>query len=882
MTIRNLDYLFKPDTIALIGNGCAAETLIARNLMNGGFKGPVMPVDSTRRALEGMLTYHDVASLPLTPELAIITTPFEEIPALLQQLGARGTRAAILISDTHHLANGVPEALQKAVLDAAKPYLLRLLGPGSIGLSVPAAGLNASLSQYQPTSGRIGFITQSSALAHVAMDWGVHHGFGFSHFINLGAAVDIDLADILDYLTNDYRVRAILVYLEHIDDPRKFMSAARRAARIKPVIVLKPRKHKLGESDDAVYEAAFRRAGLLRINDRHELFNLVETLTAIKSLDNDRLAVVTNSQSLSLLATDVLHQFGGRLAQLSETTQTGLEGLIDPLTSSVNPVDLGNQARPEAYDKALGLLLQDRGVDGVLVIKAPNALNDELPVAETIVKHLPATRHCILASFPGPTSGAAARRHTLQHGIPTYEAASEAVRAFMRMVQYKRNQKLLMETPPSVPEEFTPNTGVARHLIDQALLQGRTQLNEFEAMQLLAAYAIPVVDTHVATASVEAAKIAARLGRAVALKILSPDIPNKSQIGGVARYLDSPEVVRMAADAMLMRVHKVAPAAQIEGFLIQPIEYRNEAYEMTLGVHAGGPFGPVIYFGQGGTEAQIIGDIAYGLPPLNMHLAREMMAQTRIYQFLRYSLLRRADLDALALTLIKVSQMVIDLGEIIELDINPLRASATGVLALDARVRVAPFQGKPADRLAIRPYPKELEDHLALPNGHNLLLRPILPEDEPALQALAGRTSPEDLRLRFFQPIRQLSHDMAARLTQIDYNREMALVAVGPGLPGQAEMYGVVTISADPDNDKAEYSIIVDRELMRLGLGSMLMRRIIDYARQGGVREIYGEVLQENEPMLQLNRALGFTIKVPFDDPGLRHVTLTLSSAAHC
>jgi acetyltransferase len=449
------------------------------------------------------------------------------------------------------------------------------------------------------------------------------------------------------------------------------------------------------------------------------------------------------------------------------------------------------------------------------------------------------------------------------------------------MVQYKRNQKLLMETPPSVPEEFTPNTGVARRLIGQALLQGRLQLNEFEAMQLLTAYAIPTVDTHVATAPVEAAEIAAGLGRAVALKILSPDIPHKSQIGGVARYLDSPEVVRMAADAMLTRVRKVAPAAQIEGFLIQPIEYRNGAYEMMLGVHAGGPFGPVIYFGQGGTEAQIIGDIAYGLPPLNMHLAREMMAQTRIYQFLRYSLLRRADLDALALTLIKVSQMVIDLGEIVELDINPLRANATGVLALDARVRVAPFTGRPADRLAIRPYPKELEDHLALPNGRNLLLRPILPEDEPALQALVGRTSPEDLRLRFFQPIRQLSHDMAARLTQIDYNREMALVAVGPGLPGQAEIYGVVNISADPDNDEAEYSIIVDRELMRLGLGTMLMRRIIDYARQCGVREIYGEVLQENEAMLQLNRALGFSIKVPPDDPGLRHVTLDLSSAAH-
>jgi acetyltransferase len=875
MTVRNLDALFKPDSIALICGGSDSEVIIARNLMNGGFQGPVLPVDATRHALEGALTYPDIGSLPLTPVLAVITSPLGEVPALLSQLGACGTRAAVIVGETRVAHPGEREALYQAILDAARPHSLRLLGPGCLGLNVPASGLNASLSQLQPLAGHAAFVTQSSAIAQAALDWGSHQGFGFSHLINVGEALDVDFADVLDYLSNDYRTRAILLYLEQIRAARKFMSAARRAARIKPVIVLKPRRHAEDAVDDTVYSAAFRRAGILRVDDRHELFNLVEALPAAKLVRNDRLVILSNSHSLSMLATDTLYHFGGRLAQLSGATQEDLETLTDPL-GAVNPVDLGDQADTEAYGKALDLVLQDPGVDGVLVIKAPSALSAALPVAEVIVERLPASRRCLLASFPGLKAGEEARHRTMEHQVPTYETSDGAVRAFMRLVQYKRNQQLLMETPPSMPEEFTPDTGAALNIITQALAEGRERLNEFEALQLLAAYGIPVVDTHVVGSPAEAAEIAARLGRPVALKILSPAIEDKSQIGGVARYLNTPEAVQQAADAMLIRLHTVAPAARPEGFLIQPMEYRDGAYEMTLGVRPGGHFGPVIYFGQGGTESRVINDIACGLPPLNMHLAREIMSQTRIYQLLRFSLLRRADLNALALTLVKVSQMVIDLGELVELDINPLRASAHGVLVLDARVRLAPGAGDPSRRLAIRPYPKELEGNCVLPDGRELFVRPILPEDEPALQSLVQRASPEDLRLRFFQPIRELSHDMAARLTQIDYNREMALVAVGPGLPGKAEVYGIVNLSADPDNDKAEYSIIIDSTLMRLGLGTLLMRRILDYARARGIREVYGEVLQENEPMLQLNRALGFTIKMTSDDPGLRHVTLTL------
>jgi acetyltransferase len=876
MTIRNLNYLINPRSIAFIGSNRDIDKLMFHNLMNADFAGPIMPVQKTHQALGGVLTYPDIANLPLTADLAVITVSLNEVPDLIEQLGARGTRAAVIISSsTPTLAPAERVTLNQAILNAAKPYLLRIIGPDCLGLTVPSAGLNANLSNYQPATGHIAFIAQSGAIARAGLDWGIHLGVGFSHLVSLGDAIDVDFADLLDYLADDIQSRAILLYLEQIRDPRKFMSAARRAARIKPVISLKPRQIH-GTTSDAVYEAAFRRAGILRVNDRHELFTLVETLTSTKPVGNDRLAIVSNSNSLSLLAMDTLKHYGGRLAQLSQPTQEALQNLMGTAALPDNPIDLGDLADAALYGKTLDLLLKEHGIDGVLVINAPGPCSDATAVAEAMIQRLPRTEHCLIASFIGPLAGQAARRRTMEHQIPTYETADEAVRAFMRMVQHKRNQRLLMETPPSIPETFVTDMAGARQLIANALADGRIQLDEFEAMQLLTAYGIPVVPFYKATGAAEAAEIAAQLGRSVALKIMSPDIPHKTQSEGVMRYLESPTVVCEAADAMLAKVQQVAPAARIDGFLIQPMAYRGNAYEITLGVHPGGPFGPAVFFGQGGTEAEVIGDVAYGLPPLNMHLAREMMAQTRIYPVLRDNTLRRVDLDALALTLIKVAQMVIDLDEIVALEINPLRASAGGVMALDARVQVAPFAGRPGERLAIRPYPKELEERFTLPDGRAFLLRPILPEDEPALQALVRRTPAEDLRMRFFHPIRELSHAMGARLTQIDYNREMAIVVTTPDVPGKAAIYGVVRASADPDNERAEYAILVDHKMTGLGLGPMLMRRIISYVHQRGTQEIFGEVLRENESMLRINEALGFTMTRLPEDPDIMQVSLKL------
>jgi len=875
MTIRNFEYLFHPKSIALICGGGEAEAIISRNLMSSGFQGPIMPVDAKRWALEGAIAYRDVASLPLPPSLAIITRPLREVPALITQLGERGARAAVLINEARGMPASERAALHQAILDAARPYLLRVLGPGSQALNVPGHKLNVSLNRQALLPGDVALISESGTIAQTALDIGNHYGFGFSHLVHLGDSLDIDIADILDYLAGDYRTRAILLYLEHIPDARKFMSAARRVARTKPVIVLKPRGYP-AEPDDAVYATAFRRAGLLRVEDSDELLQMVEVLKAAKRVNSDRLVILSNSASMSRLATDTLQRFGGRLAQLSEGTQRGLERQVESSVAP-NPVDLGDRADARAYGQALDLLLADPGVDGVLVIKTPNALSETSAVADALIERLANSPRCIIASFPGPRTGAEARRKLVQRQVPTYETADAAVQAFMRIVQYKRNQALLMETPPSLPEEFTPDVAAARAVINAALAAGRRQLNTHEAMQLLAAYGIPVLETYLAHSPGEAATLAAQIDRPLALKIISPDVVSREEVGGIVGHLRGAEAVRQAAVAMLMQLRSTAPAARFNGFILQPMVPRDGAYEMTLGVRAGEHFGPVIYFGHGGTEAEIINDLAYGLPPLNMHLAREIMAQTRIYQRLRYTLLRRADLNALALTLVKVAQMVIDLDALAELSINPLRAGPHGVLALDARVRLAPLlPGMPVQRLAIRPYPKDLEESLHLSDGRELLLRPVLPEDEPPLRDLVARASSEDLRLRFFQPIRELSHEMAAPLTQIDYHREMALVAVGPGLPGKAEVYGIVNLSADPNNERAEYSILIDRAFMRLGLGNLLMRRIIHYARTRGIQEVYGEVLTENRRMLQLDQALGFTVHGDAEDPGLKHVVLKL------
>ncbi len=897
MTIRNLEYLFKPRSIAVVGRGKPAgdsDATVEFNLIEGGFKGPVMPVNPDHQSISGVLAYKDVASLPVVPELAILTTPLEEAPTLIGELGARGTKAVLLLSRevlqdhrgtktallSQDMLRKYPdqgESLKQKILETARPYLLRVMGPDHLGYAVPSANVNASLNSTRPLPGHIALLCQSAAIMRSVIDWATGRNIGFSHAISVGMRWDVDFGDLLDYLLRDSNTRAILMYMENTRNRRKFVSAARAAARVKPVIVLKPRDFRAGPVEDAVYDAVFQRAGLLRVNNIEQLFGAAETLATTKPVYSNRLTILSNSYSLALLTSDTLLRHGGHLAEISEATRTQLARDCRPGYPIENPVDLGDTASPDDYGKALDLLLQEPGTDGVLIIHAPASVGRSLESARAVVERAK-SRRLIMTCWVGESTVEPARDLFKEAHVPTYEAPGEAVEAFMRLAQHRRNQELLMETPPSIPEEFTPDTETARRIIQIALTAGRRRLNAYETSQVLNAYEIPVTPLHFAATPEAATDLALEMGGQVALKILSPDIVKKSDVGGVAFNLKNPLEVLVAATEMLKRVRELAPEAVIDGFAVQPMQVRHGAYELMIGVRTGRRFGPVIFFGHGGTEAEVIDDIAYALPPLNMQLARDLMSRTRLYHRLVSNRGRPVDLDAVALTLIKVSQMVVDLAEVVEMEINPIWTDASGLLVLDANILIEPSTLPAAQRLAISPYPKQLERICDLPDGRSLLIRPILPEDEPELKELIRRMPLEDVRMRFFQPLRELPHEMAARLTQLDYEREMAFVVTEPNsLPGKGKIWGAVRCNADPNLEKAEYAILIDRAMTGLGMGPMLMRYIIDHAKRLGIKELYGEVLRENESMLRLNRALNFQIHSSPDDPGMVHVSLPLT-----
>ena len=892
MTVRNLDKLFKPASIALIGASRKPGTVgavVARNLFQAGFDGPVMPVNATERAVEGVLTYKTVDSLPITPDLGVICTAPDTVAATIDALGKRGTKAAIVMT------NGMSADQTQAMLDAAKPYLMRVLGPNSLGAMVPGRGMNASFAPVAPRKGDVALVAQSSMVLTSVADWATSRGIGFSHLVSLGDRGDVDFGDLLDYLASDVTVRAILLYIESITQARKFMSAARSASRQKPVIVIKA-----GRSDeaqeaaashtgalavsDAVYDAVFRRAGVLRVNDLAELFDAAGTLGTGVPITGDRLAILTNGGGMGVMATDKLIQAGGRLASMAPETQEALAKALAPQPGGApfrNPLRIGADATPKRYAEALNALMQDTSNDAVLVLHCPSALTDSEAIAQAVTETVQANkarRHPVLTSWIGDQSAVEARKLFADARIPTYNGPSDAVRAFMHLVSYRRSQQLLMETPPSVAEDFQPDEITVKKVISRAMAEKREWLSEYEAKRVLAAYGIPVVDTRVARTPEEAANAARVIGGPIALKILSHDITHKSDVGGVALGLTGPEDVKAEAEAMLARVAELAPEAKIEGFTVQEMAVSPDAYELIVGMTENEMFGPVLLFGEGGIGVEVVEDYALALPPLNMKLAAEQMSRTRIHRQLQGFRSRAAvDLDAVALTLNKVSQLVVDFPEIAELDINPLLADANGVMALDARIKVGVPALPGAKRLAIRPYPKGLEDRISIKDGRQFLVRPILPEDEPLVHHMVANQTQEDLRLRFFAPLKRLSHQAAARLTQMDYDREMGLVAVGPDPEtGETIMYGVVRITADPDNLRAEYAVMVRSDMKGQGLGYQLMNKILDYARSRGIKEVYGEVLRENTSMLGMCRALGFIRKENLDEPGVVEVRIEL------
>ncbi len=895
LSVRNLGHLLRPQSVALIGaspDPTKVGHVLARNLVEQ-FQSPSYFVNPKHPSLLGRPCWPDVDSLPAAPDLAVICTPAATVPPLVEELGARGCRAAIVVSAGFGESGAGGAALQQALLDAARPYNLRLVGPNCIGVLNPPLGLNASFSHAPALAGHTAFVTQSGALLAAVLDWARPRGIGFSHMISLGDMADVDFGDLLDWLAGDGNTHAILLYVEGIRQARKFMSAARAAARIKPVIVVKSGRHSEAAraaathtgalaGADEVYAAAFRRAGMLRVPDLASLFAAADVLTLHEPPRGDRLAILTNGGGMGVMATDELMERGGRLAALDETTRHALDAVLPATWSHGNPVDIIGDADGARYRAALETLLKDRNLDAVLALYCPTGVSEPGEIAAAVAGIATRRGHApILTSWVGGEAVAAARHTLSENRVPTFDTPEEAVRAFMYLADYRRNQELLMQTPPSLPSEFEPDTAAAKELVAEALAEGREWLSEIESKALLAAYAIPTVPTRFAADAEHAAAAAQYLRPPYALKIVSPEITHKSDVGGVALGLPDAAAVRAAAIAMQETVRAKRPDARLTGFSVQSMVRLPHAHELIAGIVSDREFGPLLLFGQGGTAVEVIGDKALGLPPLNLHLARELMAETRVHKLLMgYRGEPAADLDAVALTLLKLAQLAADLAEVAELDINPLLANADGVLALDARVRVVK-SARPGDtRLAIRPYPKQLEQDVAAKDGERFWLRPIVPEDEPALKRTFDLLTPEEIRQRFHVPMKAFPHTLAARLTQIDYDREMALVLTEHRLPGAAEINGVARLGADPDNERAEFALLVRQAYARRGLGRAMLQRLVDYARGRGIGELYGIVLADNTAMRGLCRALGFAEETVPQEAGVVRVSLALGAGA--
>ena len=865
MSTRNLDKMMLPRSVVAIGASARVGSVggaVTRNLLGGGFHGQIHLVNVKGGEIDGHPVLRSVSELDQPADLAVIMTPPETVPKLVAELGERGTRVAVVITTAAPTAAG---DWRKSILQAAQPHLLRIVGPNCIGYAVPRLGLNASFGPSVLKPGRIAAIAQSGAVLAALADWGTAQNIGFSHLISRGDMTDVDFGDVLDMIARDFETRAVLMYVEGITQARKFMSAARGVARIKPVIVLKAGRHaaaaKAAESHTgsmagsaAVYDAAFARAGLVAVRGLGELFDAAETLGHSIAPRNERLAILSNGGGIGVIATDLLLDERGALADLQPRTLERLDQLMPRAWSRGNPVDIVGDADGTRYAAAFDILAEDRGVGAVLAMNVPTALTSSADTARALTQAPGVKMVPLIGCWIGGPQAQAGREVLHQARIPAYDTPLRAVRGFMHIVQYRRGQRALQRTPPSVPQALSDTT-LVRAIVAAALDDQRSILTEPEAKRVLAAYGIPVVPTEIATDAVEAARMAARIGFPVAVKVLSRDITHKSDVGGVALDLSSEQAVIDAVHDMTEKVCLTIGRARLDGFIVQPMIRRPQAVELILGAAEDPVFGPILMVGQGGVAAEVVDDRALALPPLDPVLAEDALSRTRVDRLLRgYRDRPPANRAAVCEVMIRLSELIANVDEIAELDINPLVADADGVIALDARIVVRhPVGQERAARFAIRPYPVELETTLVDRDGKVLRVRPIRPDDEPMLQAFSRRLTAEDMRLRFFGPLRELSHEMAARLTQIDYDREMAFLL----LDGD-DLLGVGRLAADPGFEQAEFALVVASDRQGRGYGTLLLLHVLQYAKARGVKRVIGHVLRENHKMLELTKRLGF------------------------
>ena len=897
MSTYRLKNLLSPRSVALVGASQRPGSVgraVLDNIRKAGFGGEFGLVNVRHAEIAGMPAVRGLDDLSFVPELVVITAPAREVPGIIDQAGKRGSAGALIV--TAGLGHG-PESLQEAALAAARRYSMRLIGPNCLGIMMPGVSLNASFSAHMPQAGNLALISQSGAIAAGMVDWAAQRGVGFSGIVSIGDQIDVDVADLLDHFALDAGTRAILLYIEAIRDARKFMSAARAAARVKPVVVVKSGRMAQGAKAaathtgalagaDAVYDAAFRRAGVLRVSDLRELFDCAETLGRVESPGGKRLAILTNGGGIGVLAVDRLVELDGIPAPITAETRAKLDAVLPPTWSGANPVDIVGDADAARYAAALEVLLADPGNDAILVLNVQTAIASAVDIAATVTdlvkKHREQLRRWakpVLAAWVGADQ--TITDVLSDAGIPNYPTEGDAVRGFMHLVRHREVIEELSQVPPAMPDTFAPDAEAARRIVTMALADGRQWLEPVEIKQLLEAYDITMVPT-VAAGDVEQAVACATemfaTGATVVLKILSRDITHKSDVGGVVLNLTTPEAVHAAATDLLARVKKLRPEARISGVIVQAMVVKAKARELILGLADDPTFGTVVVFGRGGTAVEIINDKALALPPLDMRLAGDLIERTRVSRLLRaYRDVPAVKQDAVAMVLVKLAQMAADVPEIRELDINPLLADEMGVTVVDARVAIgAPqrkFAGRGPANFAVRAYPSQWERRLELKDNWRIFVRPLRPEDEPTIHEFLRHVTPQDLRLRFFAPMKEFTHEFIARLTQIDYARAMAFIAFDEATN---EMVGVVRIHSDSVYESGEYAILLRSDLKGRGLGWALMQLIIDYARSEGLKAISGDVLKENITMLAMCRQLGFSVKPDPVEPDICDVRLTL------
>ena len=878
---KPLDVIFRPNAVALIGaterEGSVGRTILW-NLLSNTFGGTIYPVNPNRRSVLGIKAYATIREIPEPIDLAIIVVKSELVPATVRECAEIGVPGAIIISAGFKEVGEKGIALEQEILAEARKTGMRIIGPNCMGVMNPLSGLNATFAQRMAKPGSVGFISQSGAMCSAILDWSFKESVGFSAFISIGSMLDVDWGDLIYYLGDDPQTKSIILYMETIGNARSFLSAAREVALTKPIIVIKPGRTaeaaKAAAShtgsltgSDEVLDAAFKRCGVLRVTHISELFNMAELLAKQPRPKGPNLTIVTNAGGPGVLSTDALIGSGGVLTQLSAETIQGLNQFLPGHWSHGNPVDILGDATPELYVKSLEVVAKDPNSHGIMVVLSPQAMTDPTRTAELLAKNAPnlVKNKPVIASWMGGDDVATGAHLLNKAGIPTYSYPDTAARMFSYMWQYTKNLNSLYETP-HWGANMHPDRQTVSKIIEDVRASGRTILTEAESKQLLQAYSIPTVQTILANSAEQAVEVADQIGYPVVLKLNSETITHKTDVGGVKLNLRSADAVREAYQAIESSVTEMYTADDFKGVSVQPMIDLSEAYELILGATPDPQFGPVLLFGTGGTLVEVYKDRMLGLPPLNSSLARRMMQRTKIYKALEGIRGRKPiDLEKLESLMVNFSHLVVEQKWIKEIDINPLMVSAERIIALDARVILYETEvtEEKLPQLAIRPYPSQYEKVWTLKNGLQLGVRPIRPEDEPMMVDFHRRLSEESVYLRYFSALKfsqRVAHSRLIRVCHVDYDRDIALIITYQKEDGEHEIVAAGRLTKSHGLNEGEYSMLIADDWQKLGIGTLLLKQLVQIGRDENLKQITADILPTNTGMMRVTEKAGFTM----------------------